>query len=106
MDLKIIEKYDITKENNTNKFFDKIANLFVSSEKSGRYLNTDLSKSLYNFVDKFIYQDLYFKKLKDDDSLFSSMIDYKRKDLNIFCKNNQREFINQLDLYNKGNSKV
>ena len=67
-----------------------------------QYLNTDLSKSLYNFIDKFIYQDIYFKKLKDDDSLFSSMIDYIRKDLNIFCKNNQREFINQLDLYNKG----
>ena len=102
LDLKIIEKQDISKEYQSNKFFDKISNLFFSAEKSGRYLNTDLSKSLYNFVDKFIYQDSDFKKLKDDDSLFSSMIDYIRKDLNIFCKNNQREFINQLDLYNKG----
>ena len=30
------------------------------------------------------------------------MIDYIRKDLNIFCKNNQKESINQLNLYNKG----
>ena len=105
-DLNEIEKYDNENEENSVKLFDMLANFFSSFEIKGKYLKENSKKKLYNFMIEYQYQqDLFFDKIiNKDDNILSSLINYIKSDLNLFCKNNQLNFIKIL--YNNNRNKL
>lgn len=103
LDLNTIEEYHIENEEISLSFFNNLSDLFLSVKKNGKYLGEDLSNKLYNYLNKFEYQEDTIFDIND--SLFMSLVKYIKTDLKLFCKNNQKNFIHILNNYSQNQLK-